>query len=255
MASRGEEKKKQSARKLARKPKAERRTSVQFPEQLQYGEDVEEDATAPDSSRGPQYINLNQSVFSLIAAAGSKTDLHARFDDDSSGSNTETEHEDDDEGAKLVAKETHTPNRSQLTDNIKKSRSTRHSTRLHDSTILRSIPKLSIRNKREKNYMSQSVILPPREEKDSLARTPRATTPRDAPIMSMMLEAQAKLDPHKADMEESRDQATASIDMVENKTSVSLEKRLMEIFALDEPEEVISGELDTLKPKYFAERA
>ena len=241
MASKGEENKERPARKLTKRPKAERRISVQFPEQLQHGEDVEEDVTAPGSSRGPQYINLNQSVFSLIAAAGSKTDLHARFDDDSSGSNTETEDQGNNEARRFAGKETHNPNPNDNRSEIltKKPKSGRYGSQRSDSKLLRSIPKLNIRTKREKNYMSQSVILPPKKE-GSATGIPRAATPRDAPIMSMMLEAQAQIDPHKADME-SQDRLKESIDTIEKKASVGLEKRLMEIFSFDEPEEVISG--------------
>ena len=249
MASRGEESKKHSVRKLTKRPKPERRVSVQFPEELQNNDDVEEDVTAPDSSRGPQYINLNQSVFSLIAAAGSKTNLHAGFDDESSGSNTETEEKGDDGAKEAATKATHTSSTNKGQPS-KKSRSGKQSNKKSDSRLMRSIPKLNIRTKREKNYMSQSVILPPKEA-GSPMEIPRAATPRDAPVMSMMLEAQAQLDPHKADMEESRDQSIVPIDNVGEKAVVSLERRLMEIFALDEPEEVISGGLDVLIVKVF----
>lgn len=52
------------------------------------GNDEHEDVTA---AKGMPAQQMNQSVFSMIAAAGSKVDFNARFEDGSSDSEEETE--------------------------------------------------------------------------------------------------------------------------------------------------------------------
>ena len=79
---------KRLGRKLLKKRKPQRGSSVQYPERLKVGEDVHEDVTA---AKGMPAQQMNQSVFSMIAAAGSKVDFNARFEDESSDSEYENE--------------------------------------------------------------------------------------------------------------------------------------------------------------------
>lgn len=79
---------KRVGRKLIKKRKSQRSSSLQYPERLQVGNDEHEDVTAAKGMRAQQ---MNQSVFSMIAAAGSKVDFNARFEDGSSESEEETD--------------------------------------------------------------------------------------------------------------------------------------------------------------------
>ena len=85
--------------------------------------------------------------------------------------------------------------------------------------------------------MSQSILLPPPGSIASASHT-KSATPRDAPVMSRMLEAQAQLTPIP-DMGQ-EDELVLSGDTVAQ-TSPSLVIRLMEIFGFEKPEEVKAG--------------
>src|SRR5437773_1129309 len=92
-----DELKKRTSVKLSKKKRGPRQ-SVDIPERFRDGEDAQDDVTAPRGNSA-QYI-MNQSVFSMIAAAGSKVDFHSRFDGDSSESEEEMveEKEEEEEG-------------------------------------------------------------------------------------------------------------------------------------------------------------
>ena len=255
MGSAEEDSKRRSVRKLVKKKKPQRLPSVHYPERLQAGEDAQDDVTAPKGTL-PQY--MNQSVFGMIAAAGSKSDFHARFDDDSSGSDDEPEiprvpgadNNSFDKHSQLSAEERHReeqyaeehpgdPTTSWVIGKDGKKRP--------ESRLRRSLPRLNLRTIKEKNYMSESTILPS-PDTDSPPRPLNVATPRDAPVMSRMLEAQAKMDSAVAGLEkgvegEEMYKISKSKGMkLDGKTS--LVTRLMEIFGFEKPEEVISGLLD-----------
>lgn len=79
---------KRVGRKLIKKRKTQRSSSLQYPERLKVGNDEHEDVTA---AKGMPAQQMNQSVFSMIATAGSKVDFNARFEDGSSESEEETD--------------------------------------------------------------------------------------------------------------------------------------------------------------------
>jgi len=78
--------------KLVKRKHLHRLPSARLPERLRsHGEDTQEDVTAPSHGAGASRY-MNQSIFSMIAAAGSKTDFNARFDESSdSDENSEDE--------------------------------------------------------------------------------------------------------------------------------------------------------------------
>lgn len=219
---------KRASRKLIKKRRPQRHPSVQYPERLKKGEDVHEDVTA---MKGKPSQNMNQSVFSMIAAAGSKVDFHARFEDDSSDSEV-------DEPSKAVHDPQKQANSYEIsTANQKSGLKYRY---LSSQGTLKDLPRLNLRTVKEKNYMSQS------NRKDSaelLSPTPSSTsiTPRDAPVMSMMLQAQAQLDSSVAGFDQPEVTSTLEHSTIQIGHS-DLVIRLKEIFGFDKPEEVISGE-------------
>ena len=217
-------------RKLTKRRKPLRASSVQYPDRLKEGDDVNEDVTAPKGHSG-QY--MNQSVFSMIAAAGSKVDFHARFEGESSDS------EDDDQASSKPSIIEEQSERSR-DDSVTRSKSKRQQGKSVEGRGFRHLPKLNLKTIKEKNYMSQSVWLPS-EKVPSDVENLKGVTPRDAPVMGKMLEAQATLTPapHISDIAE-----RLSEDDKDAGSPTSLRTRLMEIFGFESPEEVISGMSD-----------
>lgn len=228
---------KRVGRKLTKRRKPERHTSVQYPDRLKEGDDVQEDVTAAKGQRA-QYVN--QSVFSLIAAAGSKVDFHARFDEDSSGSEDEP-----DPTAIIRTHAAPVPSHRSHHDRHQGVVVGDDESRLDDSTQergpRRSLPKLNLRTVREKNYMSQSS-LPQSFGQISPPENAKGFTPRDAPVMSKMLEAQAQLHSSTIGSGTTKDVTEGTTQEAHGQGPTTLATRLMEIFGFDAPEEVIAGE-------------
>ena len=230
---------KRAPRKLTKRRQPVRASSVQYPERLKVGEDAQEDVTA---AKGKSAQYMNQSVFSMIAAAGSKTDFHARFEGEDSDS------EDDQNGPDLMLTPEEQATELSVDGGATKEhegvllgeKSRRPNRKKNDDKGLHALPKLKLKTARERNYMSQSVLLPPKESQTS-HKSPKGVTPRDAPVMSKMLEAQAQLDPIP-DVPQRQTDISEDTGKLENTGShVSLATRLMEIFGFESPEEVISG--------------
>ena len=228
-------------RKLTRKRKPLRASSVQYPARLREGEDAQEDVTAV---KGEPAQHMNQSIFSMIAAARSKVDFNARFEEEEESSDS-----DDEPQASVVpthAGEHSNPPKTQKLldeqheDHLPRERFRRPLGESAGHRGLRSLPKLDIRTNEEKNYMSQSMRLPSGQVSNQYG-VPTGVTPRDAPVMSMMLEAQAELKPSTPSLEIKNAAAGDSHFPTNKDASADLANRLMEIFGFEGPEEVISG--------------
>lgn len=227
-------------RKLTRKRKPLRASSVQYPTRLKEGEDAQEDVTA---AKGEPAQHMNQSIFSMIAAAGSKVDFNARFEEESSDS-------DDQSLASVIpgdceARSNHLRTQAQLDeqheDNRPRGKPGRSLGNSAEPKGLRTLPKLDLRTIEEKSYMSQSLHLPSSEVL-SQQRSSTGITPRDAPVMSMMLEAQAELGSITPPSEETNDTvAEISHVALRKDAATGLATRLMEIFGFKRAEEVVSG--------------
>lgn len=224
-------------RKLTKKRKPQRHPSVQYPERLKEGEDAQEDVTA---AKGQPAQYANQSVFSMIAAAGSKVDFNSRFDDESSDSDYEPETATPGikKHASTIPSSEHTA--SQHEDHVNKAAQHRYKQKSHEHGLLRSLPKLNLRTTKEKNYMSQSS-LPISSERSASTESQRGVTPRDAPVMSRMLEAEAQLgtSTELTASEKESSQELKNVQLGASKSSLVI--RLKEIFGFVTAEEVISG--------------
>lgn len=228
-----EESKVRLPRKLTKKRKPLAQSSMQYPDRLGLGEDVQEDVTAP-KGKAP----LNQSIFSMVAAAGSRTNFHSRFGEDDSSS--------DDDGTAIIPgrQGTASPTEVNAPRNLKSHIMPAGS---KDRKIsLKSLPKLKLRTAREKRYMSQSTILPSRQDPE-LAEYHVAATPRDAPVMTRMLEAQARAEAQiqgtvvGESSEESSVLSSQPISTIPEHGPTNLALKLMDIFGFEAPEHVISG--------------
>ena len=227
-------------RKLTKKRKPLRASSVQYPARLKEGEDVQEDVTA---AKGEPAQHMNQSIFSMIAAAGSKVDFNARFEEEeSSDSDGETQFSacpgDGEEQSKHLR--TQTLLDEQQEDSLPTEKLGWPQGKSAEHRGLRSLPKLDLRTIKEKSYMSQSLRLPSSEVLNQHVG-PTGVTPRDAPVMSMMLEAQAELIPSTPPLEMRNTGAEDSQLAVGKDAPTGLATRLMEIFGFKRPEEVVSG--------------
>lgn len=222
-----EDLKKRVARKLTKKRKEGHHPTMELPERFRDGEDEDEDCTALHGANA----YLNQSVFGMIAAAGSRTDFNARFDAQSSD-------EEDDSG------EASTASSELQVDKTRKGKvspkpETQHRRKFSENRLLRSIPGIGSRSK---SRSSPKQSGPPTPESTFESKTPGIqvdrTNSRDAPVMSRMLEARAELS-MRPSFDLPRTSEPAEMDENGNQTSSSLAKQLMEIFQFDKPEDVI----------------
>ena len=222
-----EEFKKRVMRKLSKRRKERHRATVDMPERFRDGEDADEDCTAPQGTNA----YMNQSVFGMIAAAGSQVDFNARFDAISS---------DEEEGSGPA------PSRNLDSQAIKPSQDITTSTK---GGRQQRLSEYAVMEKSEESSRSKpaswSQLAAPMQ---ALELPPEASTPdtparmllsSDASVMKRMLEARAEVSTRPSfDMPR---QAEEDINALGDGSSESLARRLMEIFGFDGPEPVLSG--------------
>ncbi|KAF2422412.1 hypothetical protein EJ08DRAFT_653109 [Tothia fuscella] len=247
---------------------------VPLPDRLKdQGDDEDkEDVTAATTNR-----YLNQSIFSLVAAAGSTVDFQSRFDENSdSGSDGE---DDGRQGERRRSSDL-----SKTVPALRPQRETgmgdpgsgsgsggagkaKHKRESSTSRLLKGMHKLRLKPIRERkssvsadDHMSTSQILqPPRsrprtthhqqehhhEEKEEEEHEPEdSATSNDVPMLSRIIQAEAEMvastmlaDPSTAQDLQDMAKSTSQKSSVGSGT---LAKRLMDIFGFDEPENVIS---------------
>ncbi|KJZ73456.1 Sterol 3-beta-glucosyltransferase [Hirsutella minnesotensis 3608] len=224
--------------------------AVDFPEPLRQSDssDADEDAHHRDDQPSPlayvskrptpMSINMNQSIFSVIAAAGSRIDFNGRFDDASS---------DDD-----APDEAHQPPKPQdlsqtaILDPSAPREATRrsHKKKLSGHRLLKSISTLPRRRakskaKRESSHSSAPMVSHDSSDEPSSPPPPAivdAENSRAAPVMSRMLQARAELSTRSSfDL----DRRSADMARADGDDSTPLAKRLKEIFDFEEAEQVI----------------
>ncbi|KAK0648312.1 glycosyltransferase family 1 protein [Cercophora newfieldiana] len=241
--------------------------TMELPERLKdHGDhaDSEEEVLQPQGYMGGVSMNMNQSIFGLLAAAGSQVDFTDRFEGQSS------DEEDDGESAMAMTIAGHKGSaRRGAAEGLggplaqtmvlrkpgalgSKNDGRNHRRKLSESRILRSVPGLSrLASKRSKSKGKHTDAQIQEEREEELASPSSSTDPtapaieltraegRLAPVMSRMLEARAQMaarpsfDLERLSGEQTRDPETGETGPSE------LAKRLKEIFEFDEPEEVI----------------
>jgi sterol 3beta-glucosyltransferase len=220
--------KKRLGRKLTKKRPSGIGPSVtmEIPDKFRDGDDVDEDVTAPKNPA----LNLNQSVFGMIAAAGSQVDFNARFEAMSSDDEDATEPSSRDDT-------TEKGNRADMEEaNTVRSRLDKHRRKLSEHKLLKSLPNLSIKNLRSKSNLSTERS-PGGSRTESPSIQISAEHSRDRPVMSRRLEAEEQM-AARPSFELPR-RPIQPLGTVDETPSSSLAIRLMEIFEFDKPEEVI----------------
>jgi sterol 3beta-glucosyltransferase len=237
------------SKKLQKRHHGEEHVRIDIPERLR-DEDEDDDADnelAP-SQGPPMFMNMNQSIFGLIAAAGTRVDFTERFDGSSS---------EDEDGEQGKGSPSHDLSQTTALPKPQKDKKEGHHRRRVSGRLLKSLPSLprfKSKSKREKSKLSSESTekySDDHEEQDSeiepesaLSDPPEIKLTREdsrlAPVMSRMLEARAEMS------------TRPSFDMGRGSTEVArtseggevtpLAKRLMQIFEFDSPEEVIQGQ-------------
>lgn len=231
--------------------------TAEFPEPLQ-GSDDDTSEHVGAAQASPMAVNMNQSIFGLIAAAGSRVDFNTRFDDGSS---------DEDEAAgslkPLSARHRDLSQTAILGTLPARERRLGHKKKLSGHRMLKSFASLPKRRSRsdktpsrlweptqEIDEQSESSEEPPSPKKHSQQSDEGL---RIAPVMSRMLEAKAEMASRSSsDMEressgaDRTDEGEAEGEEEEEGEGegthvTALAKKLMEIFEFDEPEQVIEG--------------
>jgi sterol 3beta-glucosyltransferase len=230
-----EEFKKRVMRKLTKRRKERHRATIDMPERFGDGEDADEDCTAPQGANA----YMNQSVFGMIAAAGSQVDFNARFDAISS---------DDEDGpgrppSRSPGSRASKPSQEEAATSTKGG----HRHRLSDYAVMRTDVESS-RSKPPSRSPSggptPALKLPSDPSSPDLPA--RRLVSSDASVMKRMLEARAELSTRPSfDTPRPAEEATESL---EDGASESLARRLMEIFGFDSPEPVLSGNFSDPHP-------
>lgn len=213
--------------------------SNQLPARLRFSEDAQDDVTAPTRGSGAPAQYMNQSIFGMIAAAGSRTDFNQRFDE-STDSETDLATKEQRESKRRVSqRRTKAINEPQALEEEEQPSDARKKKRLSLHRLTQSVPKLSIRP-----YKIRQVPPP----KDSHLSTDESgdegtSNPRNAPMMSRLLTAEAKFEAtESAADEESR--STKSLERARTRAESSpatlLALRLKEIFGFEKPEAVVA---------------
>lgn len=237
-----------------------------FPELLRDSDPSDNDGNDDAPSQGPPlYMNMNQSIFGLIAAAGAKVDFTDRFNDSSSDDDADDDDDQDasssgnadddddnrDSSGRLRPNRTEdlsqtmilSPPRPQTQKKSKREALGRNHKLLRSLPVL---PKLKGRSRGSKLSTPPTLSTPqelPEPNDPSDAESPATTAhairddeDRLPPVMSRMLEARAQISNRPSlDLERS----DAGVSAGAQGGPSQLAKKLMEIFAFEEPEEVI----------------
>lgn len=220
--------KKRVGRKLIKKRREGHQATMEIPERFKDGDDEDDDCTAPKGQNGL----MNQSVFGMIAAAGSQVDFNARFDGQSS------EDEDAPPDSSTRKERTQTGYKPRPEQTSAPSMPENHRRKFSESRIIRSLSHLGRKGSQAKTSPHRTAS-PAASESPSTEAPP--TVPRGQPIMSQMLEAQAELSSRPSFDVPRRPEEPGRLETSEEGVPSSLAIRLMEIFEFDKPEEVIEG--------------
>ncbi|KAK1495235.1 glycosyltransferase family 28 domain-containing protein [Colletotrichum tamarilloi] len=259
--------KKRVGRKLQKKRHESQTPTMELPERLKEGDDSREEDLVPQQGP-PMFMNMNQSIFGLIAAAGSRVDFHDRFESSDEESADEDEptrrHGADkldggDDKAHGIGHLLHRKQRRQNDSDLSKttvlkkdssSKTEKHRRKISGSKLLRSLPALP-RLPRHKSKKEPSKLEPTSEEASDTSE-PSPSQPADdtredddqdghrlAPVMSRMLEAKAEMSARPSFDVDRRSSDQLNYSDSADSNSTALARRLQDIFEFDHPEAVI----------------
>lgn len=218
-------------------PSVHRPFPDRLPERFKDDADAQVDFTAPPQGMGSRDGNMHymqQSLFSMIAAVGSRSDFRARFDDssDDESDDKRKEHRPDlatrESSSHYNTSERHGLN---LRDEIEE-RGRRHRRTISENKAVRKLPSLSSKDEeKDMSTPSGSVLTLP-------LRRARSATPRAAPVLSRMVQAQNRFDTATVPENPPSRPETPSQERPQTAGS-ALSSRLMEMFGFERPEKVL----------------
>ena len=226
----------QKSRKLPKRRNMHRLPSSQIPTRLRLGDDAQDDVTAPNrSARAPASQYMNQSIFSMIAAAGSRTDFNTRFDD-SSDSEGETATQDQSvqaRGKRRVSKHTEI-----VEDEDDATFAKRKKQPISQHKLVQTASRLSLKSTKKQERSIVQAGSPSSDQSSSTGRS----NPRNAPVMSRLLTAQAEFQGDLGEVESQSQflRGNASRERGDSSPATLLATRLMEIFGFEKPEKVVA---------------
>lgn len=233
-----------------------------IPDRFKDGDDAEDDVTAPPRSKkkpdaAMQY--MHQSIFSMIAAAGSTSDFYARFDDSSDSDGDAGKVAEQTPSDRISSKspsrqrgneapdsETPSTSDSQILPPRKVSEEKGRGGRrkLSEARLLRSIPNIRFKSpKRKDQEHKEDSPVRDRSASPGSPTPPKMSatmTPRSAPVLSRMIEAQNRYDTAVASPPDVQQPEPEEVEIPEDPAPSSLlSVRLKEIFGFEQPEKVI----------------
>ncbi|ORY58906.1 uncharacterized protein BCR38DRAFT_71930 [Pseudomassariella vexata] len=239
------------SKKLQKKRKEGYHPTMEIPDRFKDGDDGEEDVV-PTHQGTQMFMNMNQSIFGLIAAAGSTVNFNDRFEGQSSD---EDDGDDDDHSRLSKGKEREDIAQTQVLkrDMSNKDKNGKHRRRI-SGQVLRSLPQLPKLTARSKSKSSKlkgpSLTSAFKGDGSSSPNLESARSPtvevtkadregRLAPVLSRILEAQAEMSSRPSfDLERlSGDHRRGG--EATNAGPSALAQKLKEIFEFDHAEEVI----------------
>ncbi|QQK41006.1 UDP-glucose:sterol glycosyltransferase [Penicillium digitatum] len=190
--------------------------SDRVPDKFKDGDDARIDFTAPPRGMGSRDGNVHymqQSLFSMIAAVGSKSDFHARFDESSDSDGEAEENLQIEQTSGKLSSPTLVPTLD----------SRQPSKRSESNT-----PVLEERGRRHQRTISENKLL----------QRLFSATPRAAPVLSRMVEAQSHFDLTSAAPNLPPD-LNKPIEEQPQSSASALSTRLMKMFGFAKPEKVL----------------
>jgi sterol 3beta-glucosyltransferase len=234
--------------------------TAELPEPLQ-GSDDDTSENVGFTQASPMAVNMNQSIFGLIAAAGSRVDFNTRFDD---GSSDEDEDEGGGTGLKPLSSRHRDLSQTAIFGSLPaKDKSLGHKKKISGHRLLKSFA--SLPRRKTKSGIGSSRLWEPTQVVEEQSESSEPPSPkkssqeleeedlRIAPVMSRMLEAKAEMASRSSfDIDIERDSSGPDrTDEGEEEGEeeeeggeshvTALANKLMEIFEFDEPERVIEG--------------
>jgi len=214
--------------------------SYQLPSRLRFSEDVNEDVTAPTRGSGAPAQYMNQSIFGMIAAAGSRTDFNQRFDESTDSEGDAAVKDLEVSRRRASKKSTKTGRETQILDDNSKPSDAKKKKRLSLHRLTQSVPKLSLKTYKLRQPAQPRDSTPSSEPSSDEEET---GDHRDAPMMSRLLTAEAEFEAS----EEAIDEQTSSSPTTErartragSSPATLLATRLKDIFGFDRPETVVA---------------
>lgn len=212
-----------------------------LPERFKDGDDAQVDYSAPPQnmrSRDGHMHYMQQSLFSVLAAVGSRSDFRGRFDD-SSDSEGETGETHTKAGLQSGSSREGSSDRRRTSRNADitlqdeaEERGRRHQRTKSENKLLRRIPGVGSQDIPDEPLAASAATL------KLPARRTRSATPRAAPILTRMVQAQNRFDTAATPEDPPSRPDSPGHDRPEPSSS-ALSTRLMEMFGFERPEKVL----------------